>query len=181
MIIDEIIAGLKNLNLDDDPAAAAKELLEQVGEVGCMRVKYHKGKSVMRARPNNGDERFSLKDDFSFKPQHLNTTYQRASTPNQTMFYACALPDKLEKGELESSRIIGLLEAMPWIRDKTSSGYKRISFGKWVVEEDLNLIAVIHKDTFYEASSYIKELVDAYNSFMKEENKEILASTSSFI
>ncbi len=174
MTIDEIIASLKKLNLDNDPAKEAKELLKQVGKVGYMLVTYHKGKSVMRARPNYGDERFSLKNDFSFKPQHLNTTYQRASTPSQTMFYACALPDKLEKGELENSRIIGVLEAMPWLRDKTSSGYKKISFGKWIVEEDLNLIAVIHKDTFYEESSYTRELVDAYNYFIKQEDKEML-------
>ena len=65
MTIDEIIAGLKNLNLDNDPATEVRELLKQVGKVGYKLVAYHKGKSVMRARPNNGDERFSIKDDFS--------------------------------------------------------------------------------------------------------------------
>jgi hypothetical protein len=174
MTIDEIISSLRNLNLDNDPAKEVRELLRQVGKVGYMLVTYHKGKSVMRARPNHGDERFSLKDDFSFRPQYLNTTCQRASMPNQTMFYACALPDKIEPGELENSRVIGVLETMPWLRDKTSSGYKKISFGKWVVEEDLNLIAVVHKDTFYEESIYTRELVNGYNHFIKQVDKELL-------
>jgi hypothetical protein len=174
MTIDNIIAALKNLNLDNDPALETMELLKQVGEVGYMLVTYHKGKSIIRARPNSNDESFKKKDDFSFKPQSLNTTYQRASTPNQSMFYACALPDKIEQGELENSRIIGLLEALPWLRDKTSSGYQKISFGKWIVEEDLTLIAIIHKDIFYEESSYTRELVDAYKSFIEQEDKEIL-------
>lgn len=174
MTIDNIIDALKNLNLDNDPALETIELLKQVGEVGYMLVTYHKGKSIIRARPNSNDESFNKKDDFSFKPQRLNTTYQRASTPNQSMFYACTLPDKIEQGELENSRIIGLLEALPWLRDKTSSGYQKISFGKWIVEEDLTLIAIIHKDKFYEESSYTKELVDTYKSFIEQEDKEML-------
>lgn len=174
MTIDNIIAALKNLNLDDEPALETRELLKQVGEVGYMLVTFHKGKSVMRARPNYNDEKFNTKDDFSFKPPHLNTTYQRASIPKQSMFYACTLPDKIEHGELENPRIIGVLEAMPWLRDKTSSGYKKISFGKWIVEEDLSLIAIIHKDTFYEESSYTRELVDTYNYFIHQEDKEML-------
>ena len=80
----------------------------------------------------------------------------------------------LEPGELNNVRIIGVLESMPWIRDKTTSGYKKISFGRWYVEEEINLIAIIHKDTFYKESNYTRELVDTYNQFINQEDKELL-------
>lgn len=174
MTIDNIISELKNLNLDEEPADKVRDLIKQVGKVGYILVTFHKGKSIMRARPNEEGERFSHKDELSFKPQKFNKTYQRASTPNQTMFYATSLPDKIEPGELDNARIIGVVEAMPWLRDKTSSGYKKITFGRWFVQEDINLIAIIHKDTFYNESNYTRELIDAYNYFINQEDKEMV-------
>lgn len=106
---------------------------------------------------------------MSFKPQIFNKTYQRASTPNQTMFYASFLPVIPTPLEF-NTRIIGALESLPWLRDKTSSGYKRITFGKWIAEEDLNLFAIICKDEFYSENDYTKELVDAYENFIKQED-----------
>jgi hypothetical protein len=174
MTIDEIILNLQSLKLDDEPSNEVRDLFKQVGRVAYMLVTFHKGKSIMRARPNEIGQRFSHKDELSFKPQKFNTTYQRASTPNQTMFYATSLPERIEAGELENARIIGVVEAMPWLRDKTSSGYKKITFGRWHVEEDINLIAIIHKDTFYEESNYTRELVDAYNHFIGQEDKQMV-------
>lgn len=180
MTIDEIITGLQNLKLDDEPANEVEELIKKVGKIGYMFVTFHRGKSIMRARPNDEGQRFSHKDELSFKPQEFNKTYQRASTPNQTMFYATSLPDKIEPGELDNARIIGVVEAMPWLRDKTSSGYKKITFGRWYVQEDLNLIAIIHKDTFYNESNYTRELVDAYTNFINQEDKEMIEKSLKF-
>jgi len=180
MTIDEIIAKLKSLQLDTNPEKEVKELIGQVGNIGYMLVIFHKGKSIMRARPNDDSERFSKKEDFSYKPQRLNTNYQRASTPNQTMFYGCVLPDNIEQGELQNSRIIGVLESLPWLRDKKSSGYKKISFGKWLVQEDINLIAIIHQDTYYGESNYTRELVNAYDHFSAQEDKELVAKSLKF-
>lgn len=174
MTVEDIIFELKSLDLKTQPVERVVELLQQIGKIGFMVVTFHRGKSLMRARPNNEDERFFCKDDLSFKPQKFNTTFQRASTPNQTMFYASSLPEMLEPGELNNVRIIGVLESMPWIRDKTTSGYKKISFGRWYVEEEINLIAIIHKDTFYKESNYTRELVDTYNQFINQEDKELL-------
>lgn len=180
MTIDEIIDGLKNLNLDEQPSNEIEELIKKVGKIGYMLVTFHKGKSIMRARPNDEGQRFCHKNELSFKPQEYNKTYQRASTPNQTMFYATSLPDKIEPGELDNARIIGVVEAMPWLRDKTSSGYKKITFGRWYVQEDLNLISIIHKDTFYKESNYTRELVDAYNHFINQEDKEMIEKSLKF-
>lgn len=175
MKIDEIINGLQKLNLANYPEQEIRELLNQIGKICSMQVFFHPGKVVMRARPHENETvRYSKKTDFSFKPQEFNKTYQRASTPYKTMFYATAIPEKLEEGELENMRIVGVVESLPALRNKTSSLYKKISFGKWEVVEDLRLMAIIHKDTYFEKSSYTRELVEAYNTATKNIPPEIL-------
>lgn len=59
--IDEIISELKNLELSKQPINEIQKLITQVGKVGYMRVVVHKGATFMRARPNNGNERFRNK------------------------------------------------------------------------------------------------------------------------
>lgn len=180
MKIDKIISEFKALKLETKPTHKVKELLRQVGNIGYMSVTLHKGKSIMRARPNKGDEKFTCKADYSFKPQKYNKNFQRASTPNQTMFYGSFLPDNIESGELDNARLIGVLETMPWLRDELTSGYQKISFGRWYVEEDINLIAIIHNDDFYAESNYTRELINDYNYFINQTNSKTLENSLKF-
>lgn len=173
MEIKKVLDDLKNLDLSKYPSEKIQDLFSKFGTIASVVVTLHKGKSVMRARPNFENDRFENKSEYSYKPQKFNTTYQRASTPNQTMFYATLIPDKIEEGELNNMRIIGVTETIPLLRDITKSGYQKISFGRWVVMEDLNLIAVIQKDSFYSASNYTKELADAFQLFLETIPKEI--------
>ena len=86
MDISTLIDNLKQLDLSTYPKDEIMSLFNQVGKIGYVIVTFHRGKSVMRARLNYNGERFEKKSDYSFKPQNFNKTYQRASTPNQTMF-----------------------------------------------------------------------------------------------
>lgn len=175
MEIEKIIEDLQSLDLSTYPEEEIKYLLSQIGIICSMQVNFHAGKIVMRARPHESEDiRYRTKGDFSYKPQKFNKTYQRASTPYQTMFYATAVPDKLEPGELDNLRIIGVTESIPQLRDKSSSLYKKISFGKWQVVEDLKLLSIIHEDNYFEESSYTRELVYAYNSATQNIPQEIL-------
>jgi hypothetical protein len=180
MEINAIIDQLKNLDLKTYPKEEVLSLLGKVGKIGYVVVTFHKGKSVMRARPNYNDERFESKNDYSYKPQELNKTYQRASTPKQTMFYATALPDNILPGELDNMRIIGLAESIPMLRDKTKSGYQKISFGRWTVKEDLHLLAIVHKDKYAEESNYTKELAQAYKQFISTASTNIQERSFAF-
>jgi hypothetical protein len=173
MNVEEIIEGLKSLDLTKYPEKEIRFYLNNIGKMASIVVTYHNGKCVMRARPNSENERFSKKSDLSFKPQEYNSTYQRASTPKKTMFYATAIPDKIEQGELDNMRIIGVAETIPLLRDKEKSGYLKVSFGKWFVKESINLLAIIHNDTYYHESNFTKELVEAYKVFSKEVPKDI--------
>lgn len=180
MEIDKVIEQFKQLDLSKYPHSEIKYLFSKVGPVGAVIVTFHKGKSIMRARPNAENERFEKKADLSFKPQEFNKTYQRASTPNQTMFYATSVPDKLEEGELNNMRIIGITETIPMLRDKTKSGFQKVSFGRWVVQEDINLMAIVHHESYYNESNYTRELVNAFKGFIAQYPQEVIDKSLKF-
>ncbi|WP_184492487.1 RES family NAD+ phosphorylase [Algoriphagus iocasae] len=180
MEITDIIQGLRKLDLSTYPKSEIITLLGQVGPFAAVEIIYHKGKSLMRGRPNLPGERFDSKSDFSFKPQHLNKVYQRASTPERTMFYATAVPDEIQEGELNNMRIIGVFETIPMLRDKNASGYQKISFGRWVVQEDLRLLAIIHKEEYGKASAYLQELAMGYKRFSATVPKELQEKSFAF-
>lgn len=182
MEIDEIIAAFKNLDLTTYPYEEIKHLINQLGPVAHMSVSYHKGKSIMRARPNYGDEKFRAKKEFSFKPQELNLTYQRASTPHSTMFYGTTVPDKLEPGELDNMRVIGLVETIPFLRDNSiEKGFQKISFGRWEVIEDINLLAIIHYDNYHGESSFTRELYDDFKNNIANAPEDIRDKSEKFL
>lgn len=180
MEIKEIIERFQKLDLSSYPKEDILTLFKQVGNIGYVIVTFHKGKPLMRARPNYNNERFEKKSDYSFKPKEYNTTYQRASTPNQTMFYATAVPDKIPVGELNNMRVIGVAETIPLLRDKTKSGYQKISFGRWQVYEDINLLAIVQNDKYASESSYTKELSEGYKKFVQSTPNEIAERSLAF-
>jgi len=178
--IQLIIFDFRDLDAKDYPKDEINKLFKQVGDIAYVILRFHKGKIVMRARPNYNGERFNKRSDYSFKPADLNRSYQRASTPEQTMFYASSIADQIEPGELNNMRIIGVAETIPMLRDKEMSGYQKISFGRWEVIDDLYLLAIVHADEFGEASSYIKELAEGYTEFVKSNPKRILHRSLAF-
>lgn len=180
MDINILIEKFRSVDLSTYPEEELAELFKQVGQIGYVIVTFHKGKSVMRARVNNDNERFEKKSDYSFKPQEYNNSYQRASTPKNTMFYATTVPDSLEEGDLDNMRVIGVTETIPMLRDKTKSGYQKISFGRWFVHEDLHLIAIVHKKDYTKESSYTRELNEAYNDFLNQTPEELKERSLAF-
>lgn len=163
--ISQALEGLSKLDLSKYPYDETKKLISQLGKFGCILVTLHQGKTIMRARPNFNGERFISKCQLTYKPQQFNKTYQRASTPNRTMFYASMVPETIQSGELDNTRVIGAFEALPWLRDKTKKGFQMISYGRWLVTKDINLIAIVQHESFYNESSYTRELVEAFKKF----------------
>ena len=167
--VEQALQTLSSLNLSSTPHEEVVKLIRQLGKFGCIKVTLHEGKIIMRGRPAyDGEKRFSTRNQMSYKPQERNKTYQRASTPNKTMFYATLIPEDIKEGELDNMRVIGVMEALPWLRDKTTSGHQRIAFGKWLVKKDINLIAVVQHEDYYNASSYTRTLVDDFKRFTEQ-------------
>ncbi len=174
------ISRLKILDLSSFPGKEVAGHLEKFGSIAAIDYWLHPGKKILRARPHQNDGPFTEKSLLSFKPQQFNTTYQRASTPERTMFYGSVIPEDLDKGDLDNERFIVSMEAMKWLRDNDTCGYKKITYSKWEVTKDIRLFGMLHKNAYYEASSNTKKIMDDYYAFLKKhperEQESLLAN-----
>lgn len=160
----DIIDQLKSLDLSKRPYAIIRDLLTKlISDIGFIKFTLHQGKYISRSRINCIGERFSKISELSYRPAYLNKTCQRASLPEQTVFYGSLLPSKYKKEELSELRITPVLEGIDFIQDKLSKGYSRATFSLWHVIKDINLIAILHNDKFIENNPLSAELVANFN------------------
>ena len=156
---------LRELDLSKYPYFEVKELFRDLGQVGFIISTLHAMKVITRARPGFG---YTSKSDISYKPQIYNDKCQRASTPNNTMFYGTIV----EEGRpIEETRLIAASECSSLLRGGISSlGIEKITFGRWQVTKDINLVAIVHKDIFsnVENNLLLKELHSIYEKFIKK-------------
>lgn len=157
-----IINRLEALDLSQYPYFEIQELIRELGRVGFVIFTLHPGKTITRARCDGGLKTVS---DLSYKPQQYNKQCQRASTPMRTMFYGCIVP---EEQNIIDTRFISACESSSLIRGGIgTSGEQAITFGKWKVIEDIDLLVIIHKDYFCNAdNSLLEELKSAYEVFL---------------
>ncbi|WP_449047935.1 hypothetical protein [Parapedobacter sp.] len=163
-----VISMLKGLDLSKYPVEKIKELIPLFGKVVIIEYKLHPGKAIFRARPEDDQWPYITRSSHCYKPQKFNTSYQRASTPYQTMFYGSMVPEELQLGDLESERLIVSREACLWLRDNTTCGVKRITYSKWEVTNDIRLVAILQHKEFYQASSLTRKVVDDFHQFIKD-------------
>ena len=144
--MNDIIKRFQKLDLTKYPEHEIKDLISEIGVIPVMRSEYHDGKIIYRARANNNEnDDFTNVSDLSFKPQKFNKTYQRASTPNKTMFYGALIPE--EKGEdiIDDERIIGAFEVVDFLRKPSiEKGEQVITYGVWRVNSTISTYSVIH-------------------------------------
>jgi len=102
---------LKALNPSINSIEDIRNIMHEFGTVGLIVITLPEGKTIIRARPNETNQSFSSISDLSYKPAEFNMTYQRASTPNTTMFYGCIVPDNISKEEFYDERVTPVIEA----------------------------------------------------------------------
>lgn len=147
-------------------------LMRNVGPLCDIVVHFKEGTPIMRGRPNKPTERFEKKSDYSFKPQSCNKTYQRASTPDNTMFYGVVPNTKdvsnISTNEIEGMRLSVVCELFHNGLDIDET--PKISFGRWRVKkgEQLNVLAIIQEEKYKESNELISELTLAYNHFVNQ-------------
>ncbi|HEX5170632.1 MAG TPA: hypothetical protein VFW11_15755 [Cyclobacteriaceae bacterium] len=168
----EIVDELKKLDLKSNPYDKAKELISKIQKYGLIQTTLHPNKVVIRARPNRDKERHTTKDSVSFKPSKFNTTYQRASTPNNTMFYGCVVPEKIGIGEPDTSRVTAIFEASDLIRND-KDGEEIVTFSKWVVTKDIPLITIVYSKDYAKTSVFATELNELYLQMLKGLSEEL--------
>lgn len=177
MNIDELLSKLKDMDLSRYPYFEIKELIRQIGEIGFVVITYHPGKAVFRVRPGRG---YMKRDSVSYCPQEHNTICRRASTPNSTMFYGTVVPD----GEcMESARITGAAEACSLLRAGNESiGHQQITYSRWVVSNDINLVAIVSSKDFVTKNTLFQDLNSAYENYLNNfpDKKDRLNKISNF-
>ena len=161
----EAIEQLRKLDLSKYPKEEIHSLIRKFGKFGAVAFDLHPGKVLMRARSNEPGKTFTSRSDLSYKPPAFNKSYQRASTPDQTMFYAGTIPENIPIDELDNARFIAALEASNLLRDNVPDGEQLITFSKWVVTKDIRLFAVCYYRDFITKSSHTNELFNAYHAW----------------
>ncbi len=164
----ESINKLKNLDLSTYPVESIKNILTELNKLRVISITLSKGKDIIRARPNKGEEIFKTISDISYKPPQFNTTFQRASTPNNTMFYGCVIPHYTKKGELDNARVTAIMEASNLQRKSIDKGEEKITFSRWKVIKDIKLVAIVYHNDFIKNSTYTNELNSTYQKMLRE-------------
>ena len=164
----KILHQLANLDLSKYPHQEIINLIGSIGPVAAIKTTLHQGKIILRARPNYNGEHFSSISQISYKPSEFNRKYQRASTPYNTMFYGSVISENINPGELDIMRVIGLFEAIPMMRDPESSGEQVITYSRWRVVKDIQLVSIIHHKNFQRDNSYAKEQRENFEKFLAQ-------------
>ncbi len=167
--IESILRNIKSLDLSKYPEEQIKQNIIELGKVAIVIITLHKGKLIIRLRPNATEkETFTRESEISFKPQEYNKTYQRASSPNNTMFYGCVVPEKVGQGEIENARITAIFEASNLYRNSVDKGIEKLTFSRWIVTKDIPLVAIVHHKDFVQRTGHATELNDGYEEFIKK-------------
>lgn len=165
MSVEATLGKLRALDLSKYPYYEVKELFRDLGQVGFVINTLHAMKVITRARSGSG---YISKSDLSYKPQEYNKECQRASTPNNTMFYGTIV----EEGRpIEETRLIAASECSALLRGGVNtSGIEKITFGRWQVIKNIDLVSIVHKDIFsdVENNTLLKELHRGYEEFIKK-------------
>ncbi len=139
-----ILNKISRLHLSTQPVEDIKNYIAQLGPTPGIGYTLHPGFPIFRARPNESDEEvFTTRSQLSYKPQIFNTSFQRASTPNKTMFYGSILPPEIGEDDINNARLTACLEASKSFRNNLFNSNEKITFSRWEVKNDINLLIIL--------------------------------------
>lgn len=171
MEIQELVDTFKKLDLSTYQEVEIRSLFNKMGKIGFMSTTLHPGHVIVRARPNE-EKTFTLRGDLSYKPSKFNTTFQRASTPQQTMFYGGIVPPHVLKDISGNARFAPAFEASNLIRDDVD-GIQTLTFSKWEVVKDIPLITICHNEDFVGKHAHTFNLNVVYHKTLKQMPAEV--------
>ena len=139
-----ILNKLSMLDLASKPVNDIDRYIGQIGPTAGIGYTLHNGFPIFRGRPNESEtEEFRTRDQLGYKPQKFNTTFQRASTPNKTMFYGSILPPEIGENEINNARLTACFEASKTYRNNLFKSNEKITFSRWEVQNDVNLLLIL--------------------------------------
>jgi len=160
---EEILSRLSKLDLSSYPFTEVQELIRFLGKSCFLVFTLHYGKTLTRARLGCAYTQIS---ELSYLPQNKNKECQRASTPNKTMFYGTLVP---QAEQFIATRAIAIGECSKLQRSGINTkGIEKITFGKWTVVKDINLVVVLDEEVYTDVSENLLliELKKTYSDFI---------------
>jgi len=134
---------LDNLDLSRHPVNEIQQILDQIDFSEMVQFEMPIDTIIYRARPNE-PKSFSMKSELSYKPQKYNTTYQRCSTPKNTMFYGSPVSPTsgLPASEDIYPVLTGLFESSITYRKNKLISEEKITIGRWKTTQPIKLICI---------------------------------------
>jgi len=171
---------ISRLDLSSYPSELLANYIDSIGTTVQIENTFEIGTHILRARPNSRlDERFTTRDQLSYKPEKYNNSFQRASTPNKTMFYGSFKPNYIGTSDIDSPRLTATLEASDTFRNNRFISNERVTFSKWEVIKPIRTLIVLNPANF----NYEDTLLTYLNSQLEELIKadKILATRTRLI
>lgn len=162
-----ILGDLRNVDFSSESRDYVYRRLRSLGLVGVVVTSLSKRKRIIRARLSN-ESSFTNISELSFKPDEYNNTFQRASTPHNTMFYGSIVPEILGNTEPETARITVLFELSEFARSAESIGEQNITFSAWEVQDEMELISLVHHKGFERPTELSRQLQEQFEQFTSE-------------
>lgn len=161
--VKSIVEALKSLDLSIAPVEEILQYFVEMDEIlPVVVLTLHPGRIIIRGQKYDSSADYMDKSRHSYKPQSLNTTYQRASTPQQTMFYGAVTPLHRfgDKPNEPNARQIIITEI-----GKTYSGEaeeETLVFSSWVVKQEINLVGIVQSNEYMDPSNLVSYLQKEY-------------------
>lgn len=163
--ISEIIDELKVLPRNAANISQAKDLIRSLGKIALIEFTLHPNHTITRARLDGGLKNVS---EFSYylSPEKAKREFQRANTPDNAMFYGCIVPAYYS---LEGARAVTTMECSKLVKnDNIKSGCEKISFGRWKVNSNIRLVAIVQNPGYNTSENpYVKELNSHFENMVK--------------
>jgi hypothetical protein len=162
-----ILNKISRLDLSTQPVEEIKNYIAKLGPTAGIGYTLHPGFPIFRARPNESDEEvFTTRSQLSYKPQIFNTSFQRASTPNKTMFYGSILPPEIGEDDINNARLTACLEASKTFRNNLFNSNEKITFSRWEVKSDINLLIILPGFSNDKQDSFLNRMNSELNKIL---------------
>ena len=150
---------------NDDGIKRLYEVFRSISdyEIPIVRHTIFPGSSLIRQRINKPGQVFSHISELSYPPASL-APMERANLTGHPMFYACSFPSEIRE-DAPIPRVIALEETSSFMRDTSKSGIERATVSRWLVTEQIELVALPYTGTYERACPDLlqikKEWLDA--------------------
>jgi hypothetical protein len=167
---------IRSLDWTNYPTEDVNNLIIEFGKIPYMITDYDEGKIIHRACRISDDEIVNNISRLTYRPQESNTTYQRASIPQKTMFYGAVIPQEMDCEDLCFPRVTSAMETCKFLRNTKLDGKQRLLYGKWIVKSKISLITILFTRYRNARNNWIKTLGEYFykniESYSYEERKK---------